>query len=139
MYGVSDHDLLFSKEAEPTEDHELVEGDPKNIETRVCQQNCIQCVCVTCNLVVSKTVYFCQHTDFLSLQAELAERMLNQESETNEAWVEEVGYYPAPEVFKEAGGPKRTLPTSKQLFSNQEPHILFRLFFVESQLKLKCD
>ena len=41
MYGVSDHDLLFSKEAEPAEDHELVEGDPKNIESRVCLQNYI--------------------------------------------------------------------------------------------------
>ena len=35
MYGVSDHDLLFSKEAHSAADDELTEEDPQSIKTRV--------------------------------------------------------------------------------------------------------
>ena len=56
MYGVSDHDLLFSKEAEPTEDHELVEGDPKKHREQGMSTE-LHCVCMChMHLVVSRPV-----------------------------------------------------------------------------------
>ena len=49
--------------------------------------------------------------------------MLAQESESNEQWVEEVGYYPAPEVFKDIAGAKRTMPSSELKAQLQYIHL----------------